>query len=348
LALSNLVNGVIDEIEQGRHGLDFASPAAGSFSLRRGNRTGVIAAALMEAGWRVDLVMARGRPFAGTHLVVPTFDAFIIPLLRVSLDGRELWLDLDEERSGVGRIAPILQGSDGLLIPLSRASEAVALIPELPHFPNPDLEERMRVAAVVDGSGNARVTLNLPVRGPQAERMIEQIRSVPVERLPVVYQQMATTFIPAASEVTGRVDEADGGADLELEMTVRDACPLEGVVMVCRSLVFAKPLVSVLAALPTRRYPLIMPVPVVQRTEVIIETPAGWTIDHRPRKIVTKWGSVDEDVELEPGRFHSVLHLDLPAMRVEPDDYPEFARFCHAVDELSSRPPIIKAYTSGP
>lgn len=122
--------------------------------------------------------------------------------------------------------------------------------------------------------------------------------------------------------------------------------------MVCRSLVFTKPLLPVLAALPTRRYPLIMPVPVLQRNELVIEAPEGWTIDHRPRRLETRWGSVVETVDREGRRHRSILKLELPAQTVAPDDYPEFARFCHAVDELSSRPPVLfpesgKTYTPG-
>lgn len=144
----------------------------------------------------------------------------------------------------------------------------------------------------------------------------------------------------------------EDGIELELDMRAPGACRTEGEGMVCRSLVFTKPLLPVLAALPTRRYPLILPVPVLQRNELVIEVPDGWTIDHKPRRLETKWGSVVETTEREGQRHRSVLLLELPAQTVAPEDYPDFARFCHAVDELNSRPPILtrknrKTYTSG-
>ena len=352
VAATTLVNAVIDEIEPGREVLDFSDSAGSSFSRKRGNRLGITAAALLEAGWEVDLVMTRTRPFAGTHLLVPTFDSFYLPLLRVELDGQELWLDLEEERRGIGRIGPILQGSDGLVVPLSRPGEPVAILDELPTYPNPDLEEEMKAVAVVDETGDARLTVTLHIRGPQAERVVEQIRSVPTERVSMVYQQMAANFFPSATDVVGTVDRVDDGIELELLMRAPGACRAEGDSMVCRSLVFTKPLLPVLAALPTRRYPLIMPVPVLQRNELVIEAPEGWTIDHRPRRLETRWGSVVETVDREGRRHRSILKLELPAQTVAPDDYPEFARFCHAVDELSSRPPVLfpesgKTYTPG-
>ena len=341
VAVENLVTGVIDEIEPGRGVLDFSASAGGSYSRARGNRMGIVAAALLEAGWEVDLVMARTRPFAGTHLLVPTFDTFMSPLLRVERDGTEIWLDLEQERRGIGRIDAILQGSDGLLIPLSRPEENVSILEALPVFENPDLEEEMKVVALVDSAGDASLTVTIAIRGPQAERVVEQIRSVPTERVSLVYQQMAANFVPSASDVTGRIDRIDDGIELELGMRSPGICRPDGESLVCRRLVFSKPLVPVLAALPTRRYPLIMPVPVLQRNELVIEAPEGWTVDGAPRRIETRWGSVVETIERDGRRHRSVLQLELPAQTVAPDDYPEFARFCHAVDELNSRPPVL-------
>jgi len=302
---------------------------------------GIVAAALLEAGWDVDLVMARTRPFAGTHLIVPTFDSFMVPLLRVGRDGAEIWLDLEQERQGIGRIDPILQGSDGLLVPLSRPDRPVTILEKLPVFANPDLEEEMRVVATVEPSGDARLTVTITIRGPQAERVVEQIRSVPTERVHLVYQQMAANFVPSASDVTGRIDRRNDGIELELAMRSTGICRPEGDSMVCRRLVFTKPLGPVLAALPTRRYPLIMPVPVLQRNELVIEAPDGWTVAGAPRRIEARWGSVAETIERDGRRHRSVLRLELPAQTVAPEDYPEFARFCHAVDELNSRPPVL-------
>jgi hypothetical protein len=123
--------------------------------------------------------------------------------------------------------------------------------------------------------------------------------------------------------------------------------------MVCRALVFTKPLLPILAAVPSRRYPLIMPVPVLQRNELEIVLPEGYDIEGRPRRLETRWGSVIETVERDGRRHRSVLRLELPAQTVAPEDYPEFARFCHAVDELNSRPPVLTpaqrpAYTPAP
>jgi hypothetical protein len=51
---------------------------------------------------------------------------------------------------------------------------------------------------------------------------------------------------------------------------------------------------------------------------------------------------VSEILEDEAGRSRSVLTLEIPAQTVTPEEYPEFARFCQAVDELVSRPPRLQ------
>lgn len=340
-AVRQLMDGLIDEVEPGRGVIDFSSFAGESFSRRQGNRMGILAAVLLAADWQVDLVMSRTRPYAGTHLLVPTFDSFILPVLRVRRDGREIWIDVEEERRGVNRLDPMLQGSDGLVVPLDRPKEPVALLERLPSFANPDLEERITVDAVVEPSGGGRVTVRLPIHGPQAERLLEQIRSVPTDRVALLYQQMAANLVPTAFDVDGSVTRVDDGVDLVLDMQATDLCRPDEGSLVCRALVFAKPLAPILAALPARRYPLIMPVPVIQTTVLTIDPPAGWKLDRAPRKIDTQWGSVVETLTHRDGTVSSELRLELPAQTVAPDRYPEFARFCHAVDELTSRPPVL-------
>jgi len=199
----------------------------------------------------------------------------------------------------------------------------------------------MTVTADLEPSGDGRLAITLPIFGPQAERVVEQLRTVPGDRVAMVYQQMAANFVPAATDVTGTIREIENGIELELAMVAPGVCRVENDRMVCRALVFTKQLAPVLAALPSRRFPLIMAVPVLQRHTLDIEVPEGWRLEAGPRRLETRWGSVKETIERNGARVSSTLVLELPAQTVAPEDYPEFARFCHAVDELISRPPIL-------
>ena len=125
-------------------------------------------------------------------------------------------------------------------------------------------------------------------------------------------------------------------------MEVPGACEVAEDTMTCRSLVLSKPLAPALASLPLRRFPLVLRLPVLQRLELEIELPAGWVIDRAPRRIEAVWGEVDEELEVDGRRVRSALYLRLGAQVVDPESYPEFVRFCHAIDELGSRPPVAQ------
>ena len=118
-AVGRLVDAVSDEVAPGRRALELTTTAGVSFARREGNRLGIVAAALLAAGWQVDVVMARPQPLAGTHLAVPTLETFSEPLLRVRRADREVWVDLEDQRRGVDHIRPILQRGDGLVLPLT-------------------------------------------------------------------------------------------------------------------------------------------------------------------------------------------------------------------------------------
>jgi uncharacterized protein HemY len=340
--VQSLVDGLVDDVRPGRGVLSLNLSTGESFSAREGNRLGVLMAILADAGWDVDLVLSRPKPFAGTHLEVPSLDTFTSPVLRVARGDEELWVDLDEERRGVDYVGPILQASDGLVLPLADPHEPVSLLDRLPEFANPDLEERVRLVANVDEAGRADLEFDMELRGPQAERMLTQVREIPPDRIDQLWSQMASNLFPGAGSVRGRVDRTATGARLHLELDLDRACERTAGEMSCRSLVVARPLAPALASLPARTQPLELVLPLQQRVETEIRTPAGWTVLAPERRLERRWGSVDETVEPAPdGGVRSVLRVEVPAQSVAPDDYPEFARFCHALDELASRPPRL-------
>jgi hypothetical protein len=341
-AVRDLVVAVIDEVEAGRGVLSFSSTAGESFSLRAGNRLGIVASVLVDHGWDVDLVLARPRPLAGSNLDVPTLEAFSEPLLRTTVGEREVWIDIEEQALGVDHIRPLLQGSDALVLPLTRPERAVSLEAELPTFANPELEQRVKVEAEVEPTGDARVILEMAVRGFEEERIRREVEGVPRERVEAVYRQMAVNLIPGATQVRGSLAPDDEGAVLRLDMVVPGACEPDRGGLICRSLVLARPLTPVLASLPQRHFPLVLQLPLARRHETVIATPEGWELDRPARRLETRWGTVKESLEDDGDRWRSVLALEIPAQTVTPQEYPEFARFCQAVDELVSRPPRLE------
>lgn len=341
--IESLVDAVVEAVEAGDGDLTLGSAAADSFADRRGNRLGILAAVLVDAGWRVDLVLTRAWNERGNQLTVPTLDAFPAALLRVESGGDEVWIDIREERRGAGHINPLFQGADGLVLPLSDPQKPVTLIDELPSFPNPDLVEEVSVKAVVSPSGDARITFRLPLRGGQAEQLQQRVDSVPSDQVAMIYRQMAASLFPGAERVSGEILRGDDDAEILLELTAPRTCEIENGEFACRNLVLSNPLVPILASLPERRYPLVLRLPIERSLELDLVPPPGWSAMPRaPRQLTTEWGSVTETLTETDGVQRSLLHIELPAQRIEPGDYEAFARFCQALDELVTRPPRLE------
>lgn len=346
-AVRRLVAGVCDEVDAGDSVLDLGASGGESFSRRRGNRLGVVAAALAAAGFDLDLVLTRPLELAHTHLAVPSNDAFVVPVLRVRHGGEEIWIDLGEERAGVGRLSPAFQGSDALVLPLTRTDLPVTYLETLPRFPNPQLEERFGLRARLDAAGSARLDLTITLRGAQAERTVSRLRGLPEERVGMAYSQIAGGLFPGATNVRGRLERGEEEVRLLFELDLDRACEVEGDAMTCRTLTLARPLSPVLASLPERRFPLVVDLPLIQVIELEIEPPPDWSEERPPRRLTTDWGSVGEELGRIDGRLRSTLRLEVPAQVVAPSDYAAFARFCHAVDELAARPPILRRLGPG-
>ena len=274
----------------------------------------------------------------GNQLTVPTLDAFPAALLRVGRDDEDIWIDLREERRGVNHITPLFQGADGLDMPLSDPRRPVTLIERLPSFANPDLVEEVTVNAVVAASGDARITFRLPLRGGQAEQLKQRVDSAPPDQVAMIYRQMAVSLYPGADDVSGDIERGDDDTVIVLELTAPRVCESEGDELVCRGLVLSNPLVPILASLPERKYPLDLRLPIERRLELDVTPPDGWSVVERPpRQLETDWGSVTETLSTAGTTRRSVLHIEIPAQAVAPDDYAAFARFCQAVDELMLR-----------
>ncbi len=335
----SLVSALLDTVEAGNAILDLGVSAGTALSRGQGNRLGVLAALLLGADWEVDLGLSRPAPFAGTHLGVPSADAFTLPLLRARRGSTEIWIDLHEETSGVDHLSPILQGSDALMLPLSDPYADVFILSDLPKFPNPHLEEHTRLEAVIDTDGDAEVIFTMWLRDAQATRFAENLRSVPADRRDTVFGRLASGLFPGAENVRGEILHHDERLEVRFLMNLPDACVATGTTMECRGLNSASEFAPVLASLSERRQPLVLQLPILRREEVVIQAPPGWEADRPARRLSTSWGRVDETIENIEGHQRSTLILEIPAVTVTPEDYPEFARFCRAVDELISRPP---------
>ncbi len=340
-AIRSFVTDLYDRVEDGPDLLDLGSTAGVSFSRGRGNRLGVLAGALIAAGWEVDVVLTRPAPYAGTHLIVPSTDVFTAPVLRVRRGDRDIWIDPRQDKAGIDWLSPLIQGSDGLVLPLDDPLSPVTIETRLPSFPNPGLEDSTRIEATITASGGAQVRYSTSLRDAQASRFNEALQSVPHDQVGQVFDRLAVGIFPGAQNVVGSAEEKDGVLEVVLSLEISGACDRSEAGLSCRALVTNQPLTPILASLSTRRFPLVLQLPVLRHHETVFRPPTGWIMDRVERKLVSRWGSVEEHLEQTGDDIRSVVSLEVFATRVAPDDYPEFARFCRAIDELLGRPPVF-------
>lgn len=323
--------------------MELSSSIGESFSRGAGNRLAILAGSLLASGHRVDLLLSRPAPMAGSHLKVPSLDVFGQPLLRIHWGDQTIWVDLSENLNGVGHLSPGFQSSDALVIPLDNPSADVSILPKLPEFPNPMLEDRSEIRAHVAADGSAQIKFSSWVTPPSADELEARLDSVPPEMMGSVFQRLASRYFPGASSVEGAYHRIeDGRLLISLSLDDANACELDGKKMTCRGLIINDALAPVLASLPQRKSPLILQVPVQRIFDLTLEAPAGWKIEAwAPRQLQTRWGKVNEQLQIQNGRLDSRIFLDIFALTASPADYPEFSRFCRAVDELTLRPPRL-------
>jgi hypothetical protein len=179
------------------------------------------------------------------------------------------------------------------------------------------------------------------LRDTQAARFKETLQSVPQDTINQVFDRLAVGVFPGARGVVGSVEPGEDEIEVRLDLDIADACTPALDSLTCRALVTNQPLAPALASLPSRRFPLVLQLPIIRHHETMVHPPPGWTIDRQQRKLESRWGRVTEALERQADTVRSELTLEVYATTVAPGDYAEFARFCRAVDELLGRPPVL-------
>ena len=178
----------------------------------------------------------------------------------------------------------------------------VEYLDELPEFANPELEDVLRVWATVETQGSATVRVELPFRGVVAERVLERMNGLTDDNAEIAVRQLALNMFSGAENVRGDLKETADGALLTVTLDLERACEVGGDRMTCRALPVSRLLSPALAALPERKFPLVLQLPIQQRIEVEIKVPGGWAIERGPRRDRNGVGMGEGDARADAGR----------------------------------------------
>ncbi len=293
-------------------------------------------ALLREAGIDAELVLLRtrrGGRIEPAPASLAVFDHAIayVPKLDVYLDGTA-------EFSGVEELPSQDQG-----VTVLRVGPRGSTLTETPVLPSSQNRALRRWTAVLQASGEARVTERLTITGQAAPEWREHYQT-PGERLdryakvwngrypgatlvsvdmpaiedrnqPVTVEAVAS--VPRLGQAVARA--ADGTpTEIELAVTVRDAD-------------FSR----TYARLSERKEDLIIAYPWQHDEELVFRLPAGWEVASLPpsRSAESAFGKFQLEITTErPGEVKVRSLLDVTEHRIAPADYPRFRAFLGEID----------------
>ncbi|MDH3284385.1 MAG: tetratricopeptide repeat protein, partial [Acidobacteriota bacterium] len=334
-ALARAMHRVIqNRIRAGGRSLTLGAPASADASAGEGNRVGIALAVSRLLGLEPRLVFARPLEQKGLNLDCPAPGLFGYVLLELPLPEGAVYLDLNDADHPFDSYPQRLSGTDALRVPLDDEPVAIFELPKLDGRTTQDQTATVRLDAGGKVLGELRITLS----GQPASTTRNLLEQVTSDRLPLVYNSVASTVFTGAT-VTGAT--VDGLRDPESDLTI--GLELEGGAWSRRTpLGFAIPmtsqplqLLSEFAPLESRRHPLMIDLQGFRHDVTRIELTPGVTVTSLPDEAVLEnaFGRYRLVATREPGAVVVERTVAIPPQRVEPDDYPSFRAFARAIDE---------------
>ncbi len=199
------------------------------------------------------------------------------------------------------------------------------------------VELRTDGSAIIEFDQRFVGKLGIGIRGNLEQLPEEQLKGV-------VESKLLARALPGARLVSLEVvdrDNPDKPLTLHMKAEVSDFARRRGNSLVIRPPFLLK--VSPLAALETRQTPMLLPEATHSEIRLQIQLPKGSTLAMPPKSEELKDGDrylrVRDAIEGETMKLDRVL--DLPAGRVQLDEYATFRQFTLSVDELASREVVI-------
>ena len=212
---------------------------------------------------------------------VPTIAQFDHIVGKLSVDGKDAWVDPSEE---TGRYGLAFAGQDNLVLPVMRGGAELGARPPLP----PDSSTShttAKLALGADGTLDARFTYQLT--GSFAVETAAQLRPLAGENLTRFFQRAAGSLAAGATDAgheIGDLSAVTGALEITHHVTVPGYAQAQGQVRVLEM-----PRVSLQDAtyapetgMSKRTTPLHVGTPTLQTLDVTVDVPAGWKVSYVP------------------------------------------------------------------
>ncbi len=315
--------------------------APGMVSARQGSRARVMHYLLGLADIPSELVVARTITADATEARLPDDETYTALLLAVGRGANRVFLSTNERGAPFGYVPPFVRGQ--------RALRLVAAHGEVPEgdayveIPRADDTVDRRVIDVdieLDDDGSAHVAVRESFFGSGAVSWRGELEGVAPARLEQMFdEQYVARLVPGAAmtdlEIEGREDRS-APLVLAYEFDVPQLGRRIGNRLLVPTL-YPSQLAPSLAALAERRTAQLIAAPIVIEAKARVTGPTR--LDTLPE--VELEGPAGASFRMRTSRAEDALIIErtvhIPQQRVEPDRYPELARFCRAVDEAEQR-----------
>ncbi|MFH1436377.1 MAG: hypothetical protein ABIJ56_11720 [Pseudomonadota bacterium] len=320
---------VCDEIDP-EEGI--TTPVSFIFHNRRGDRTKLLFAMLLEAGVPAELHLAETIYADKTPTDTPDFNRYSHFVVHAAGD----WLLPYLKKAYVGFLPYQLRGQGTIrLFPEAGKSR----IPEL----EPDRDwMKQKLLIEVDAAGHSTWTLHLRFKGAKAASTRDVIRNIPKGE---IKQQLESSYL--AQNFTGAtlvslslpdIEDRSDELNIELGFTVpKTSGPFPGSVVIGPLL--KSKIASQWTTMPSRSFPLLIDENVNVTTHVDINGKGQWQVMAPPKLLTSeKVGSAisfeqKTVISTDGGKLAIDREIKVPVGRISPSQYKDFLPFAGKVDE---------------
>jgi len=256
---------------------------------------------------------------------VPTVAQFDRVLAKVTIDGKDVWLDPTDDN---GQYGIAFAGQDNLVLPLEKKTAELGARPALD--PSTSISHTTATYAL-SANGDLDAKFGYELTGWYADRASGELRPLKGENLSRFFQGEAAQLSASA---------------LDKEHTVGDTLAVTGPIAVGQHVsvpgysaaqgnyrVFELPKVPLNVAdevpssgTSTRKYPLMVGTPRIEKGDVTVQIPAGWKVSYVPPKLEGSAEGVSFTSACEAAGQTVTCHheVKLDKLVVAPEAYPAF------------------------
>jgi tetratricopeptide (TPR) repeat protein len=298
-----------------------------------GSRTASLVALARAAGLSADVVLT--HQLNGLSAVMAE-SAFTRPLVQFNLSGSPTILDVESDNMGFGNISALLDRREALAVPMLPHGSARTLISlDIHQSEQSTAEGILRIGP--QGGLDARLTLRLGAS--RSAQMRTMLAGIDPGGRPQFLRDLAERIFPGARDTTGEIlNERELDRPLEVVLHCRSSQfpDLAGTPLELEQFVPGLGLRQLYAIADSRRFPLLIDTPLVERTSFRIELPANVHLARRINTVDIRndFGRYRVSArELNAGSFEITRDFDIPVQVIAPARYPEFRLFATQIDE---------------